>query len=204
MLAEIEVTEPFAVNGAIVAKLTVSPITLTGFAACIKEARRVPGDVSGEVGLLRARRKKQVSAFDKSGKSVQLDDTAFAQMPRGLFIRVTDLLDEQEAPAGMVIRAGDGIDNPVIFKLGVPLNFQGGESGGVIEELEFQARTGGDIESVVATNDGIERTIALITHCAAPLGRDVTLQRLPSWMLDQVSMADGVEIMRSVLPDFLS
>ncbi|QIW87518.1 tail assembly chaperone [Agrobacterium phage OLIVR4] len=72
-----------------------------------------------------------------------------------------------------------------------------------ITELEFHAKTYGDIEAVFAEDNAAEQTILFIENIAKPITSNLKLQALPSWAVDQITPNDGIFISRFVLPRFL-
>jgi hypothetical protein len=51
----------------------------------------------------------------------------------------------------------------------------------------------------MAENGKMAQTTALLKHVAKPVG----MVTMPSWAVDQISMADGMTILTEVLPNFL-
>jgi hypothetical protein len=74
---------------------------------------------------------------------------------------------------------------------------------GQITELTFIAECLGDVLPVVSANYEMEQVIALVEKLAQPIGTDVTLLRLPSWAMEQLTWEDGNAISKAVLPSFL-
>jgi hypothetical protein len=72
-----------------------------------------------------------------------------------------------------------------------------------IEELEFQAKTYGDIEAVLAENDGGLQSLLFIENLAKPITSNLKLQALPSWAVNQITPVDGLFIANTVMPRFL-
>ena len=103
-----------------------------------------------------------------------------------------------KVPAGKIIRDGDGVDKAIIYELGTPIKVQGKDP---ITELEFCASTYGDVEDVLTADLAVQQTALLLSTVAKPLG--TSLSRLPSWAIDNITVADGVSISRDVLPRFL-
>lgn len=212
---EVSSAHQFKVGATSVAKFTVSNINFLGYADCVterkKEAVRTGSDVMAEKVFRHMRRVKQVTAFDKSGNIVPLDRMNFATIPRPLFIKINKAIDNFAEPRGEVItQNGDGVLTPIVYKLGTPFEFDDvnanrkaiGTKQQIIE-LEFIAKTGGDIEEVLCYDAPIEQTIALIKTCATPIGGgDTGLLRLPSTMIDVLTLADGFDILSKVLPLF--
>jgi len=209
VLYEIDISDkPQKLKGGIAAKFRIFELSFVALAKTIEDASRASGYRTSTSEFTRAqreaRRKAQVRAYDAGGTEVPIDDGELLKLPRSLFSKITAGLDRKsKAPAGKVIAKGDGADTPVIFKLGTGLAIAGDKGEQVIHDLEFQAKTGAEIEDVLVENYNIAQTIALIEHCATPLAKDLGLLRLPSWALDQITLADGMEIMDQVLPGFL-
>lgn len=211
---EVDPKSPFKVGQISVVKIGVSSINFLGYAECFKARLRASArgldEVAAEKEFQRARRLRQCVGYDKAGNRVELDSVAFAAMPRKLFVKVHNALDDFGTQRGEVItKDGDGIQTPIVYKLGTPFGFVDTASSQkpigteqMIVELEFAAKTGGDIEEVMCHGNTIDQTVALIKSCATPLGGETGLLRLPSWMLDALTVADGFAIMASVLPVF--
>jgi hypothetical protein len=88
---------------------------------------------------------------------------------------------------------------PVLLKLGAPISGTTGSESKAISELEFLAKTYGDIEQVLAGTNDMERTVALIKYVAKPAG----MLSLPSWAVDSIDIRDGFFIQQEILPRFL-
>lgn len=175
----------------------VKPLTFSGFAECISEAQlmREPKTMEGRVR--RVRMFKQVT-FYADGVVAPVSMVDMLKLPIPSARMITTRLDDSEGKAGKVIRPGDGIDQAITYELGTPILLQGKDP---ITELEFSAKTYGDIEDVMAATDQFQQTSLLIATTAKPLGTSLTL--LPTWAVAQITLADGVAIMREVLPHFL-
>lgn len=174
-----------------------------GFSDFVKAVEGVSASNDSEfnVTLQRARVKAQVRGVKADGSLVELDDVTIGQLPAPVARKIIPLLyDEGAQESGKVLGDGDGVGKPVIFSLGTPIT-SGGE---VIRELEFQARTFGEIERVLAEPTSLPQTLALVAYCAKPIHERGTLQRLPESDLAQLTLVDGTAIMRDVLPRFLA
>lgn len=176
----------------------IRPLTFKAFSDCVTEAQAMKQPATIEARLRRVRLVKQVSYYvNGSVAPVTMEDVLRMPIPTARMIVAK--LDDDEGKAGRVIRAGDGIDKAIVYQLGVPLQIAQGRAP--ISELEFQASTYGDIEDVMAAPDQFAQTTMLIERIAKPL--ESTLVRLPSTALPMISLADGMIIMREVLPHFL-
>lgn len=205
----------FKVGSVAIAKFVIANINFVSYGDCvaerIKERKKTGSDMMAEKEFRHTRRMKQVTAFDKGGNIVALDRINFATMPRPLFVKINNAIDDFSEARGEIIgEGGDGVMNPILYKLGTPLEFDDvnanrqviGTEQKIIE-LEFIARTGGDIEEVLCYDSPMDQTIALIKTCAKPLGGgDTGLLRLPTYMIDALTLADGFQILSKVLPLF--
>lgn len=149
----------------------------------------------------RARLLKQVKSFDSGANELTFTAVELAALPPGIGKKLvkasSDVLDtEGEA---VIVNDGDGITTPIVVKLGQPLKM-GEES---ITELEFFAKTFGDIETVLAHEERGTQSVILIETVAKPITSSLKLQALPSWASDSVTVNDGSFIAQKVLPRFL-
>ncbi len=209
----VEPGTPYQIGTSLISKISVARINFLQYAECfqdrLKASARGLDESAAEKEFMRSRRIKQCTAFDRSGNPVKMDQVAFAMMPRKLFVKIHNALDDFGTERGSVIGEGDGINSPIIYKLGTPFEFTDTKSEQKpigteqkIIELEFIAKIGGDIEDVLCHSNGLDQTVALLKTCATPLGGETGLMRLPSWMLESLTVADGFSIMSSVLPVF--
>lgn len=211
----VDTKTPFKIGAVQIEKLVVSQISFAGYTECFKErisvARRGGDEMAQEKAFKRARRIKQVSAFYKDGTSVPLTHEILGAMPRKLFVQVDNAVEIEDTARGKVISGkADGISDPIIYQLGTPIAFDDRNAAGKpmgteakIIELEFIAKTGGDIEEVLCCPTSFEQMLALLKTCATPLGGgDTGLLRMPTWMIEGITTADGFAMMASVLPLF--
>jgi hypothetical protein len=114
---------------------------------------------------------------------------------------VTSVWDNNEGASGSIIGSGDGVTAPLLYKLGTPLAVtQGGEQK-AITELEFLATTYGQLEDVLTAGSDVLKALELIKTVANPVEME-QLTRLTGFMVDGITIADGVTIMQKVLPRF--
>lgn len=189
----------FELRDQVIDGATIKPLTFQAFADCVAEAHGMRMPKTFEARLRRLRMVKQVTYYTNgSTASVSVEDVP--QMPIPAARTITARLDEtDEGVAGKIVRPGDGIDQAITYALGVPIAMGAGKAP--VTELEFLAKTYGEIEDILAAPDSISQAALLLSSIATPLGTSLT--RLPSWALAQVSVADGVTIAREVLPHFL-
>jgi hypothetical protein len=176
----------------------VRPMTFQNFADYISEAQGMKEAKTFEARLRRIRLTKQVSYY-VNGTVVPVGSNDVLQLPIPDARKLLDRIDDNEGPPGKIIRDGDGIDKAIVYQLGTPI--QTGAGKPPIKELEFHAKTYGDVEDVMAAPDGVQQTVALITLIAKPLGSSLML--LPSWAVGLITVSDGIIISRDVLPRFL-
>jgi hypothetical protein len=176
----------------------IKPLTFSTFAECIAEAQSMRGPKTFDARLRRLRMVKQVTYYTNGSVAVVgMED--ILKMPIQAARTIAGKLDDDDEVAGKVITPGDGIDKAIVYELGKPIPM--GQGKPPIKELEFLAKTYGDIEDVMAATDAISQTAMLISTVAKPLG--TSLIQLPSWALTQITVADGVTISRDILPLFL-
>jgi hypothetical protein len=177
---------------------TVKSIGFAKFADYIQQARQLKDQKTFEAKLKRVRLQQQVE-YHMNGTIVPLALEDVLRLPIPAVRSIDHHLDDNEGPPGKIIREGDGIDVAIAYELGKPIPT--GQGKPPIAELEFIAKTYGDIEDVLAATDSIEQTSYLIKTVAKPVHSSLTA--LPSWAIDQISIADGITIAQKILPIFL-
>jgi hypothetical protein len=175
----------------------VRPMTFQTFSSVVAEAQAMKEPEAWLARMRRVRMARQVQYY--------INGTV---MPVGILdipkLSISDArsiiakLDANEAPAGKIVRDGDGIDKAITYELGTPIPVGKGDP---IRELEFHASTYGDVEDVMAADNGVLQTVALVKKLGKPLNSSLTA--LPSWALDAITISDGVFIMNEILPRFL-
>lgn len=187
---------PFMIGEKSIARIEVNEI---GFETFIGAVDRVSGkDDYGKL-IYRERTKVQCKFFDAAGQPVAIDDTALMQMPLQYGKQLYKALDHESAKPGKVITKGDGITSPIVYELGTPISIKG---KGEIRELEFMAKTLGDVEDVLHRRTSYDQTLALL-RIAQPLGAEANMLALPGWAVSAITVPDGVTISQEVLPSFL-
>lgn len=150
----------------------------------------------------RARIFQQMTAYNEKGKA-DFTEVELSALPPALGKKISravdDVLDQKEECKILSDKESDGVSEPILVKLGSPLTM-GTES---ISELEFQAKTYGDIEAVFAENDAALQSLLLIENVAKPITSNLKLQALPSWAVNQITPMDGIFIANNILPRFL-
>lgn len=182
-------------------KFVVEPINYVnlarlGSSLSVKNAREIPKLMQ------RQRIFKQVTAYSDKGKTnfTEVELSALSPSLGKRISRATEEVLSQENECEILSGdSADGVSEPILVKLGSPLKM-GDES---ITELEFHAKTYGDIEAVFAEDNPAEQTILFIENVAKPITSNLKLQALPSWAVDQITPNDGIFISRFVLPRFL-
>jgi hypothetical protein len=194
---------PIVMGGKSIKELQVSPLNLAGFVEVADATNDlgVKGNTKWQVMNRRMRIKKQVKAIAEDGSTVAFDDLAITQIPTAYAVKLTSALAVGQGEQGKIISNGDGVTSPILVELGTPIKFVQGGAGEEIKELEFLASTFGDIEEVLAETISLQQALALIRTVAKPVGTN--LQVLPSWAVEQITMADGMLIVDKVLPRFL-
>lgn len=204
-----------AIGNTPISKFIVKGLNFEMYLECnrdrIKELNRTDSTMMATKLFNRSRLRKTVTAIGPDGAPVALRDENFSALPRPIFTKLVKAMDDFETPAGKIISEnGDGVNTPIIYELGTPFAFADPKANEKpigteqkIIELEFIAKTGGDIEEVLCHNNSFEQAWSLIKTCAKPLGGESGLLRLPSWMLSEMTFSDGFEIVQKVLPIFV-
>jgi hypothetical protein len=196
---------PVIIKEKSVVEFKVNKIFLTGFYKVANETTSlVPvGQKRWQLTNKRMRIKHQVRAVTETGEELMLDDQDITQIPIVYAGKIDNALNDDDSTPGEIVNSGDGITTPILYRLGTPLKVQANNEASAITELEFFARIFGDIEEVLAETESLGQTVALLRSVAKPLGVNDTLQRLPEWALDRVSLPDAFKIAEEILPRFL-
>lgn len=196
---------PFLIGEKSIEYITVRPINFVQFveAASKTNSLGVEGNAQWQLHNRRARMLVQVRCFTKSGEELQLNEQAIVQMPIPYAKRIIDRMDKDQGDAGKIIGNGDGVSSSLLYELGTPIIMKNNADEITIKELEFSANTFGDVEEIMAEPMFADQALAMIRLLAKPVGLEINLQSLPSWALDQITMADGHTIMETVRPRFL-
>jgi hypothetical protein len=196
---------PGKLKAGLATKFIVRELSFVEWVSTLNAGSRSTTAAEARKAQRKVRRDKQISALNADGQTLKIENDELLRLPRSLYAKIMDGIDDfTPGDGGEVIVGGDGIDRPIVYRFGTPLKI-GSAEGDLdgIAELEFSAKTGADIEDVLAEPFDAARAVALIEHCAKPLTKDLGLLVLPSWALDQITLADGVAILEKVLPSFL-
>lgn len=154
--------------------------------------------------IQRKRLMEQCQAFDSEQKKIEFTELMLTQLPpkvgkRLLMLANVALGTAEGEPDILSSEDADGVTSPILVKLSQPLKTSKEE----ITELEFMAKTFGEIESACAEMNPLQQTLTLISSIARPVMSSTKLQALPSWAIDQISVIDGSFIAENVTPRFL-
>lgn len=198
----IPVTDKFLVDGAEIDTVNVHPITFVELVQCLDKAHtKLTKDGNIQTLLRRERIIKQAHFMAGDARKIP-DAAAISLMPIPVARQVIGALEEGQGAQGEVIGDGDGIEKPILYKLGTPIAI-GGKDKKPITELEFIAKKYGDIEDVLAADgDPLGQAELLIRKVATPPEIE-SLSVLPDWAVQRITSADGLLIARDVLPRFL-
>lgn len=195
---------PFLIGEKSIDYIRVEPLSFASFTACASKANALGLDGSAwNVQNQRFKMKAQAKFFTKENTEVELTDTAIAQMPIPYAAAIRKLMTATSGPEGKIIGEGDGVSSSIIYELGTPIVLRNNSDETTIRELEFSANTFGDVEEIMAENMLAEQVILMLKLIAKPIGGDINLIALPSWAIDQITMADGTFIMEHIRPRFL-
>lgn len=114
---------------------------------------------------------------------------------------IINALDHGTGAMGELLGDGDGLSKPVHYKLATPIGMGSAKSGdSSIRELEFIGKTYAEMEDVLAADNEMAQTVALIRTVAKPVGSALTI--MPESVVERLTLGDGIGIMRLVLPRF--
>lgn len=207
-MQEIALESPVQLGDRFVTALHIKELRYIGLADAFTAAiSLVSTDQNYEASMRLSRLQRQLIAM-VGDKQTSLSMREILSIPLPLYKRVAIAQDQTTYTAGEVVGEGDGVNTPIIFKLGTPLSLGGivGKTdvpAGSITELTFIAECLADVLPVVSANYETEQTKALLEKLAQPVGDGVTLLRLPSWALEQITWEDGNAIAKQVLTAFL-
>lgn len=194
---KIEYVNEVKFGESVIDSIAVAPLTFIDMTKLWDRANKMPGAYEVEMQRLRILHQTHFKAGEQR---VVPDAPQLAKLPRAVAAAIIAALDEGNGPMGSQIGSGDGIITPVHIKLGTPVEMLSNGKSTKIEELEFMAETYGEVEDVLAADGELAKSLALLRTLAVPVG--VPLNRLPGWALDRITPADGLLVMRQVLPRF--
>ena len=199
-MKKIEFSTPLSIGEKVIDEINILPLHFADLVKTWAKAERTAGD-KPEAAIQRERIKHQVH-FMSGKERVVPDDAQIRLIPIGIARLVIDSLDIGQGEIGKLLHAGDGITDPVLYKLGTPIEMKSGDKGVIkISELEFKATTYGELEDFLAAGSDSLRAMELLKTVAKPVEIE-SLMRLPGWALDKITAADGIGIIREVLPRF--
>lgn len=195
----VKIEHNYVLNDEKIVSVEIEPVSFVRFVDLLDKARTAAqqsADMSIQAALRRERFYSQVT-FISEKKKQKIDAVNLSLMPAPVAKSIIAHLGEEEGEvsAGEVLSAGDGVSTPILYKLGTPIK---GADGKELTELEFIAKTYPDIEEVLVEDDRSQQTLLLIQKVAKPIG----MLQIPSWALDQITLADGLNIAAKVLPSF--
>lgn len=204
MIIEIETTKPpYIVGDVSIARMSISEIGFAQLASAVREASGNDAQANARK-LFREKIRRQIKAYTAANAVVPLSDDIISGMPVQYVQAVKDGLGAaiDETPQGdpklLSDPKADGIFSPIHIKLGRPIKTADGK---LISELEFQAKTLMAIEDALLCDSQLDKVLELL-KIARPVGGDFQLVALPSWAADQLSLVDGIFILRNVIPSF--
>jgi hypothetical protein len=192
----IELPKAFTLKDKSITAVEVNYLRMARFTTLAEEvSNRIAPNQTFEAAFRSARMKEQTTLISDKKERITPDLPTIIGLPIPVAKLIIKDLDENEDAAGEIIADGDGISTPILYKLGTPVAV---DNGAPIEELEFMAKVYGDIENVIGESSPFQRALALLRHVAKPAG----LLALPSWALDQITIADGKVIAEKIVPRF--
>lgn len=198
-MQEIDFKTPVAIGEESAVKVRVAPLKFKRFVditrATLQERK---GKQKLEPLMLRARIRAQCTFVTSAGKTILISQEQLTALPVPAAKAIVAALPEDEGETGELLNDGNGIDSPIHYRLGSPIK---GANGKKIEEIEILCKTFGDLEDVLAGDQPLYQTLDLLAAVAKPV--DGSMLALPSWALDEITLADGMFILNNVLPRFL-
>lgn len=177
----------------------IAPVLYAQFTEMVKKIAPQVTKKRSFMTLLNAQRFIEQTVFiGEDKKRYKLDAASLMKLSIPVSRRLLPLLAEDEGTPGKIVKEGDGVSSPIIYKLGTPIKTAEGK---LIEELEFFAQTYGEIEDLLSEDLMHNQVMVLISKLARPVAS--TLQALPGWAVEQITMADGMTLGNKVLPGFL-
>lgn len=205
-MSKIEFPAKFTLGEEGIVAAEVRHLNFSGFVDVARSALalRDAADMKYEVALQRERLKAQVFFLTEGGKKITVATTdQLTGIPASAARLLIPALSGDAAAAGKVLQDGDGIDKPILYQLGTPIKMTKSGKEIAIPEIEFIARTYGEIEEILAGDTALFQALDLLRTVAKPVSSDTTLTTFPSWAVDQVTLADGLFVAQTILPRFL-
>lgn len=202
-IIKVEGKPPVLIQDKKITHFEIKPLKFAAFVKLAEETNNITGGDRKKFSLLnrRARMKKQVTAY--AGElALLLGDLEISQLPLTYGIQINKAIDEEGGESGILVNPNDSITAPTLYKLGTPIKFQQNSDGGEFSEIEFIARTFGDIEEIMAETGEPQQMLAALRTIAKPLGASDTLLTMPSWAIDEITINDGFTMIEKVLPRF--
>ena len=202
-MIDIELNEAFAFKGVEDALHTVTAIKVAplNFLKFVAVWSKVPLGAKKPAVALQQQRILEQAHFMVGGERFIPTIEQLGTAPGRLMREVRDQLDSDQGVPGKVLTDGDGATKPLLYKLGTPIGMRTSKDADAsITELEFMGTTYSEMEDVLAADNELEQAIALIRTIAKPVGGKMPI--MTDTTMEQITMADGVTIMRAVLPRF--
>lgn len=196
--APLRIPISFQLDDKLIDGAVVKPLSFASFVECIVEAQTMTQPKTFDARIKRTRMMRQVTLY-AGNAVVPVTVEEMLRMPIPAARTLLAMLDSEESAAGRIVRTGDGVNQSIVFGLGTPIPVGQGKPS--IRELEFCAKTYGDIEDVLSAPNALQQALMLLNTIAKPLG--TSLLQLPDWAVKQVTTADGFAITNEVVPLFL-
>lgn len=180
--------EPFKVGDADVSEVEIIKLGFIAFAQAVQYAQDTKT-------YQRARLKASVTL---NGKAIT--DEQITMLPVKVGKAIMAKLDDGAVDQGrgtVLTPEANGIDQPILFELANPIKLKSRSGVTEITELEFHARTFGDLEDVLAEASQMQQAVVALRKLAAPVG--VSSPILSEAMLQQISVLDGLTIASKVI-----
>lgn len=180
--------EPFKVGDLDVAEVEVKTLGFLAFAEAVKYA----------VDTKEYQRARLKASVRLDGKAVT--DEQITLLPVRVGKAILAKLDDGAIEGGrgnVLTPDANGIDQPILYELANPIKLKTKSGSAEIKELEFHARTFGELEDVLAEQTQMQQAVVALRKLAAPVG--VSSPILSEAMLQQISVLDGLTIASKVI-----
>ena len=201
---EVSKKTPIILGDKRVTRIEISPVNFVAFVKMAEEVAAMPGgNDRKKFNMLnrRARIKRQAIPYAGEERLV-FDDLAISQLPIAIGREINNAIDAGAGEPGKIVNPNDAITAPTLFKLGTPIKFKNADGEGSFSEIEFIAKTFGDIEEVISETSEPQQILAALRTIAKPVGMSSSLLSMPQWAIDEITVADGFAMAEQVLPRF--
>jgi hypothetical protein len=194
---------PVVIGGERITHFDVRPTSFAEFVRLAEQTNQIAGDDPKKWKIInrRIRMRAQIKTFAGT-KQVEMTDLDIAQLPVQYGVALSKACDEGDGKAGDIVNPNDSISSPALYRLGTPLRFQQNSDEGMVTELEFIAKTFGDVEEIVSEQGQPQQMLVALNRICKPVGMPTV--SMPTWAVEQITLADGFKMIETILPRFFA